>query len=73
MQNTQIIFIVKNEPILDSIEKEFKNHTYQVKHIPGNNGYSSIIVNVDKVIPGNKDNIIILDSYPTLYESLRHY
>lgn len=70
--HTKIIFLVKDEPILDSIQKQFKGRTYTLGCAP-NGKYTRVQLNVDIVVDILDDDMIMLDGYETQFEGIEHY
>lgn len=70
--HTKIVFLVKDEPILDSIQKEFKGRTYTIG-CAKNGKYTMVQLNVDTIVEILEDDNVMLDGYETQFESIMHY
>jgi len=70
--HTEVIFLIKDEPVLDSIQREFKTQTYTIG-CAKNGNYTKVQLNVDSLLKVYEGDMIILDGWKTQFEYIRHY
>jgi len=70
--HTELVFLIKNEPVLDSIQKEFKGKTYTIG-CAVNGKYTRVQLNVDTLVERLEDDNVMLDGYETQFERIRFY
>ncbi|MFB9055045.1 hypothetical protein ACFFVB_18335 [Formosa undariae] len=70
--NTEIVFVIKDEPVLEMIHNEFKGKTYTLTVSP-NGKYTLIKLKVNVIIPELPDDMVMLDGSECLFEYLRYY
>ena len=70
--HTRVVFLIKDEPLLDSIKKEFKDKNFVLK-CNRHDKYTMVKLTVDTIIKVLPENMIMICGYKTQYESLTHY
>jgi hypothetical protein len=70
--HTKVIFCIKDEPLLGMIQKEFKGTEYLIKAL-SDEKYTTIQLNVAKVLEVLPDDNLMIDKYQVQFEALKHY
>ena len=72
LTHTRVVFFIKDEPVLDSIQKEFKGKNY-VLECNDSGKFTRVQLSIDTIIEVLPEDNIMLDGYETQFESLTHY
>jgi len=70
--HTEIIFCIKDEPILSMIRNEFAGFDYTI-NMTEQGRFIAVQLNINKIIPFDKDDSILMEGYKTQFESLTYY
>lgn len=71
--HTRIVFCVKNELILEGIEKEFLDCEFSIKQKISDSIYKVIELDVNKIVALPEDGFVTINGYKCQFESLAYY
>lgn len=70
---TRIIFIIKEEPILQMIQNEFSEFNFDLKFRTHKSRFKIVELNVNKIVDHDNEDQIMMDGYIVQFESLNYY
>tara|TARA_R110000803_G_C11739819_1_gene290887 strand:+ start:44 stop:265 length:222 start_codon:yes stop_codon:yes gene_type:complete len=73
MENTRIIFCVKDEPILGMIQSEFKNYDFEIEYKTDGSVYNMAELRVNKIVEFDKEHQVSMNGYKVQFENLTYY
>ena len=71
--HTRIIFCIKEEPILEMIQKEFSEFNFDIKFRSDESRYKTVQLNVNKIVDFDNEDQIMMEGYKVQFEDLTYY
>lgn len=71
--HTRIIFCIKEEPILEMIQKEFSEFNFDIKFSSDKSRYKIVQLNVNTLVEFDDEDQVIIDGYKVQFEYLNYY